>query len=104
MVDANNPSGGKDGIITFENLSGDWGKGNYVIGGRTSYGSVSSAQFYVIMVALNVMVELLGLLHIALGRVVLKLGKVLWARQPLATIICNSATRSLFTPYGTDSI
>lgn len=45
MVDANNPSGGKDGIITFENLSGDWGKGNYVIGGRTSYGSVSSAQF-----------------------------------------------------------
>ncbi|ECU4628653.1 endorhamnosidase, partial [Salmonella enterica subsp. enterica serovar Dublin] len=45
MVDANNPSGGKDGIITFENLNGDWGKGNYVIGGRTSYGSVSSAQF-----------------------------------------------------------
>ncbi|AOT28037.1 tail fibers protein [Salmonella phage SE-W109] len=45
MVDADNPSGGKDGVITFENLSGDWGKGNYVIGGRTSYGSVSSAQF-----------------------------------------------------------
>ncbi|HBI0435962.1 TPA: hypothetical protein KYJ64_004837, partial [Salmonella enterica subsp. enterica serovar Dublin] len=45
MVDANNPSGGKDGIITFENLNGDWGKGNYVIGGRTCYGSVSSAQF-----------------------------------------------------------
>lgn len=45
MVDADNPSGGKGGVITFENLSGDWGKGNYVIGGRTSYGSVSSAQF-----------------------------------------------------------
>ncbi|MFT8090534.1 tail spike protein [Salmonella enterica subsp. enterica serovar Enteritidis] len=45
MVDADNPSGGKDGVITFENLSGDWGKGNYVIGGRASYGSVSSAQF-----------------------------------------------------------
>lgn len=45
MVDADNPSGGKYGVITFENLSGDWGKGNYVIGGRTSYGSVSSAQF-----------------------------------------------------------
>lgn len=45
MVDADNPSGGKHGVITFENLSGDWGKGNYVIGGRTSYGSVSSAQF-----------------------------------------------------------
>ncbi|UCR75488.1 tail spike protein [Salmonella phage SGPC] len=45
MVDVDNPSGGKDGVITFENLSGDWGKGNYVIGGRTSYGSVSSAQF-----------------------------------------------------------
>ncbi|YP_008239742.1 tail spike protein [Salmonella phage Jersey] len=45
MVDADNPSGGKDGVITFENLSGDWGKGNYVIGGRTSYGSVSSVQF-----------------------------------------------------------
>ncbi|APM00257.1 tailspike protein [Salmonella phage STP03] len=45
MVDADNPSGGKDGVITFENLSGDWGKGNYVIGGRTSYGSVSSTQF-----------------------------------------------------------
>lgn len=45
MVDADNPSGGAHGVITFENLSGDWGKGNYVIGGRTSYGSVSSAQF-----------------------------------------------------------
>ncbi|HAD6533646.1 TPA_asm: endorhamnosidase [Salmonella enterica subsp. enterica serovar Typhimurium str. SL1344] len=45
MVDADNPSGGVHGVITFENLSGDWGKGNYVIGGRTSYGSVSSAQF-----------------------------------------------------------
>lgn len=45
MIDADNPSGGKDGVITFENLSGDWGKGNYVIGGLTSYGSVSSAQF-----------------------------------------------------------
>ncbi|HAF3165536.1 TPA: endorhamnosidase [Salmonella enterica] len=45
MVDADNPSGGKDGVITFENLNGDWGKGNYVIGGRTCYGSVSSAQF-----------------------------------------------------------
>lgn len=45
MIDADNPIGGKDGVITFENLSGDWGKGNYVIGGRTSYGSVSSAQF-----------------------------------------------------------
>lgn len=33
MVDVNNLSGGKDGIIIFENFSGDWGKGNYVIGG-----------------------------------------------------------------------
>ncbi len=68
MVDADNPSGGKDGVITFENLSGDWGKGNYVIGGRTSYGSVSSAQFYATMAVSRAMAGSSGSPRIVRGK------------------------------------
>ncbi|AUG88180.1 tail spike protein [Salmonella phage Mutine] len=45
VIDSDSIIGGKDGIITFENLSGDWGLGNYVIGGRVHYGSGSGVQF-----------------------------------------------------------
>ncbi|MGQ2398691.1 tail spike protein [Salmonella enterica] len=45
MIEPDSIFGGSDGIITFENLSGNKGIGNYCIGGRTNYGSVSSVQF-----------------------------------------------------------
>ncbi|WCZ56766.1 tailspike [Salmonella phage Kenya-K30] len=45
VLDADSIIGGKDGIITFENLGGDWGVGNYAIGGRVHYGSGSGVQF-----------------------------------------------------------
>lgn len=45
MIEPNSIFGGSDGVITFENLSGNKGIGNYCIGGRTNYGSVSSVQF-----------------------------------------------------------
>uniref|UniRef100_A0AB39C4N7 Tailspike n=1 Tax=Salmonella phage vB_SE130_2P TaxID=3236707 RepID=A0AB39C4N7_9VIRU len=76
MVDADNPSGGTHGVITFENLSGDWGKGHYVIGGRTSYGSVNSAQFSPTMAVSRAMAGSSGLPRIVRGKVVLRRGKV----------------------------
>ncbi|HGB6742520.1 TPA: tail spike protein, partial [Salmonella enterica subsp. enterica serovar Java] len=45
MIEPDSIFGGYYGVITFENLSGSKGIGNYCIGGRTNYGSVSSVQF-----------------------------------------------------------
>ncbi|WP_302184718.1 tail spike protein, partial [Salmonella enterica] len=45
VIDSDTIIGGKEGIITFENLSGEWGIGNYAIGGRVHYGSGSGVQF-----------------------------------------------------------
>lgn len=45
VIDSDTIVGGKEGIITFENLSGEWGIGNYAIGGRVHYGSGSGVQF-----------------------------------------------------------
>ncbi|EAT8703555.1 endorhamnosidase [Salmonella enterica subsp. enterica serovar Typhimurium] len=45
MIEPDSIFGGYYGVITFENLSGNKGIGNYCIGGRTNYGSVSSVQF-----------------------------------------------------------
>lgn len=45
VIDSDTIIGGKSGIITFENLGGEWGIGNYAIGGRVHYGSVSGVQF-----------------------------------------------------------